>query len=94
VTDSFKAYNDEKSVIGWHLYIKDAKTQLWDLVFNDEEHRFDNNDDGEPMDPDEGVDTDPLGKLIRGEEEEDEGEEGDEGKSGKSGEAREAGESK
>lgn len=26
VTESFKAHNDEKSVIGWHLYIKSEKT--------------------------------------------------------------------
>jgi hypothetical protein len=37
--------------------------QLWDLVFIDDEHRW--TDNGiEPKDPDEGVDCDPIGKLL------------------------------
>jgi hypothetical protein len=55
-------------VAGWHQQIK--KVSLWDLVFNDDAHRWTDNDEDEPKDAEEGTDVNPIGNLLYPDEDE------------------------
>jgi hypothetical protein len=74
VSNSFIAYNEEKSIKGWLKQFQKDTTSLWDLVFIEDEHKWDDNDEGDPHDAEEGAECNPIGKLLEseGEDEEDE----------------------
>lgn len=69
MNEDFVKFQSQKSLVGWWHHIKHGGS-FWDLEFPESEHKFDDNDEGEPKDPEEGTECDPIGKLLSGDSEE------------------------